>query len=95
MTSIPELRRRAWMSANKSIDTLNSLNEIIFDGSPNKPLKIENKPENKNKISLKYIQEGIDVFNCYLNEIRQKKDYLVAIKKKHQECVSALSKITR
>ncbi|MES2613877.1 MAG: hypothetical protein V4591_00515 [Bdellovibrionota bacterium] len=91
--TIVDLRHRAWSLANKSIDALNSLNEVIFESSPNKPAKIENKPEDLSNISLQYIQDGIDIFNRQLSEINQKKDYLVSIQNKNKECLDALTQI--
>jgi hypothetical protein len=91
--TIADLRHRAWNLANRSIDTLNNLNEVIFDGSSNKPEKIENRAEDLSNINLQYIQDGIDIFNRQLAEINQKKDYLVSIQDKNKECLDALTQI--
>ena len=60
--SIENLRHRAWILANLSIDTLNKLNDIIYENSESKPVKIENNPEDLTNISLQYIQNGIEIF---------------------------------
>jgi hypothetical protein len=91
--TIPNLRKRAYILANNSIDAINSLNDVIYEGSPNKPGKLENKPEDLNNISLKYIQDGIDIYNIHIEEIKQKKDYLVSLQNKSQECMDVLKQI--
>ena len=91
--TIADLRHRAWGLANTSIDVLNGLNDVIYEDSPNKPMRINNKPEDMTNISFQYIQDGMDIFNSRLFEIRQKRDYLISIQKKHQECLKALSQL--
>jgi hypothetical protein len=92
-TSISNLRYRAWQLANKAIDTINNLNDIIYEGSPNKPPKIPNKTEDTSNINLQYIQDGIDLFKSYLYEINHKKNYLNSLHGKNNECKNALTQL--
>lgn len=91
--TISNLRYRAWILANTAINTVNSLNDIIYEGASNKPAKIDNKPEDTTNINLQYIQDGIDVCNSYTTEITSKKNYLVSIQNKNNECMAALSQL--
>lgn len=91
--SIADLRHRSWSLANTSIDILNLLNDVIYENSPNKPVKINNKPEDMTNISLQYIQDGMEIFSSHLFEIKSKRDYLISIQNKHQECKTALSQL--
>ena len=93
MSTIPDLRKRAWSIANSSINLLNNLNDIIFEDSSKKPAKIEFKPEDTSVISLQYIQDGIDIYNVNKNEISQKTSYLQSLIDKNQECKSALTQL--
>ena len=93
MSTIPDLRKRAWSIANSSINLLNNLNAIIFEDSANKPSTIDIKPEDTSIISLQYIQDGIDIYNVYNNEISQKTTYLQSLIDKNQECKSALTQL--
>lgn len=92
--TIADLRHRAWGLANTSISIINSLNDIIYEDSSNRPARINNKPEDVNNISFQYIQDGIDIYNSHLFEIGQKRDYLIFIQTKHQECLKSLTQIT-
>ena len=93
MTTIPDLRRRSWFQANRSIDALNDLNAIIFEGSANLPPKIEKIPEDMDNISLDYVQKAIDIFNTYSDEIKKKTEYLVSLQSKSNECMNALTQL--
>ena len=61
MSTIPDLRKRAWSLANSSINLINSLNEIIYEGSEKKPPTVDIKPEDTSSISLQYIHRIISV----------------------------------
>lgn len=89
MSTIPDLRRRAYILANKSINNLNSLNNLIF--TDNAPTPIENIEEDISNISLDYIQKGIDVVNQYLPDISVKFSFVNKISLKHQECLDAFN----
>ncbi len=92
--TIADLRHRAWILANKAIDTVNNINEVIYEGLTNKPARIENKPEDTTNIKLQYIQDGIDVYNSYLSEIGIKNDYFLMLQNKNKECMDDLSIIS-
>ena len=87
------LRYRAWILANKAIDTVNGLNDVIYEGASNKPARIDNKPEDQTNINLQYIQDGINVCNNYATDITAKKNYLISIRDKNSECMAALSQL--
>jgi hypothetical protein len=91
--TIVDLRHRASSLANRSIDALNSLNEVIYDGLSNKPEKINNILEDTSNISLQYIQYGIDVFNSYIQEINNKNEYLSLLTNKNKECMDAIAEL--
>ncbi len=97
MTTISELRKRVWHLANKSIDALNNLNEIIFKGASAsvKPQKIDNESEDLKNINLQYIEDGINTFHKYISEVNLKSDYLSYLQNKHQECLDALKVILK
>lgn len=89
MSTIPDLRRRAYILANKSINNLNSLNNLIF--TDNAPTPIENIEEDISNISLDYIQKGIDVVNQYLPDISVKFSFVNKVSLKHKECLDAFN----
>ena len=91
--TISNLRYRAWQLANKAIDTINNLNDVIFENSPNKPPRVGNKQEDTNNINLQYIQDGVDLFNSYLYEINHKRNYLISLHEKNNECKNALTQL--
>ena len=91
--SATDLRRRSWLMANNAINLINSLNEVIFEESANKPPKIENRPEDATNVSLQYIQDGIDLYNTYKDDISKKTAYLQSLIDKNQECMTALTQL--
>lgn len=92
MSTIPDLRRRAYILANNSINDLNSLNGLIF--TENTPTPIQNVEEDTSNISLDYIQKGIDIANQYLPDIYVKFSFVNQISLKHQECLDAFNSLT-
>ena len=93
MATIPDLRKRVWTVVNQCIDSVNNLNSVIYEDSINMPDQIEKKPEDSSNISLQYIQDGIDLYNSYKNEIEKKVTYLQSILDKNKECMVAVNQL--
>ncbi len=93
--SISELKNRVYLRANELILTINSLKDIIYENSSNKPKYTDEIVVNKKDISLLYIQKGIDYCNLLNTEIKEKIDYLLMIKNKNEECLEIIKLIRR
>lgn len=88
MASLPELRHRAWIIANNTIEYINKTNEIFYSGLNNKPAPLEKiEKEEVNNITFIYIQELVNKAKNILtfetlSEIANLVDY---VQKKHKE----------
>ena len=85
--TITDLRKRAYILANNSINDLNFLNSLIY--MDNSPTPIPNIEEDTTNISLNYIQKGIDIANQYAQEITDKYNFMIQISNKHKECLKS------
>lgn len=87
--TIADLRKRAYILANNSINDLNFLNSVIYPY--NTPTPIPNIEEDTTNISLDYIQKGINIANQYTPELTDKYNFMIQIFNKHNECLNASS----
>ncbi|WP_186650019.1 hypothetical protein [Fluviispira vulneris] len=93
MKSINEIRTNTYIKINESIEVLNNLNRIIYDGSDNAPKKIRDVLEDKGKISLSYLKNSLEYLEKILEEISKRNKYLEYMIDKKNECVNTLNTI--
>ncbi|MGY3805486.1 hypothetical protein ACWNT8_15585 (plasmid) [Pigmentibacter ruber] len=83
MRSLVEIRKITYLKINNCIELINELNKILDLNSE----EIKKEEENKNKISLPYLDSSIVLCENLISELKRKVYLVDYLSKKNNECI--------